>query len=57
MDYRKAYEELSKAFWKYDEAYNNAHVQLLMDICEIESKPYKGKPPLAFAPGANKETE
>lgn len=57
MDYRKAYEELSKAFWEYDAIYNDAHVQLLMKICEIESELHSGKPPLVLAPAAAKETE
>lgn len=49
-DYRKAYEELNKAFWEYDAIYNDAHVQLLMKICEIESELHSGKQPLVLAP-------
>lgn len=42
MDYRKAYEALSRALWQYDKSHNDAYVRLMLAVREIEDK--LGKP-------------
>lgn len=49
MDYRKAYEELSKALWKYDKALNDAYVNLMLSVREIDSKVGEPAPPISLA--------
>ena len=43
MDYRKAYEALSRALWQYDKTHNDAYVRLMLAVREIEEK--LGRPP------------
>ena len=38
MDYRSAYEALSKALWQYDKTLSNAHVRLMFAVSDIEQK-------------------
>ncbi|MDL2288171.1 hypothetical protein LJC32_02185 [Oscillospiraceae bacterium OttesenSCG-928-F05] len=46
MDYRTAYEHLSKAIWKYDKVHSDAWVTLMKEIQRIESTLDKGFPPI-----------
>ena len=38
MDYRWAYEALSKAVWQYEKTNNDAYVRLMLAVREIEEK-------------------
>ena len=36
MDYRKAYEEISKAVWRYAEEHDEAYVRLMLAVREVD---------------------
>lgn len=51
MDYRAAYEALSKALWKYDKTHNDAYIRLMLAVRDIERKLDKPpRVPLQFIP-------
>lgn len=55
MDYRTAYEALSKAVWQYDKTHNDAWVKLMLEVRRIEKNLNKTLPPISLA--GKKETE
>ena len=48
MDYRKAYEELSRALWNYDKTHNDACVRLMLAMREIDNKVGEGAPSVSL---------
>ena len=46
MDYRTAYEQLSKAIWKYDKTHGDAWVTLMREMQRIENNLYEDLPPI-----------
>ena len=49
MDYRTAYEQLSKAVWKYDKTHNDAWVKLMLEVQRIDNNLGKLLPPIKLA--------
>lgn len=55
IDYRIAYESLSKALWRYDEAVGKAHTDLMKEVNRIEQNLGKTFPPIKLAPTGEKD--
>lgn len=49
LDYRKAYEKLSKAVWKFEQTYNDAYVKLMLAMRDIDNEAGETDPPLVLA--------
>lgn len=55
MDYRAAYEALSKAIWAYDKAHENAYIIMMLKIRRIENNLDVNQPPIEFKKPPNNE--
>lgn len=50
MDYRTAYENVSKSLWKYAQEQEDAYVRLMLEIRRIENTIGTTLPPIHFIP-------
>lgn len=57
MDYRKAYEELSRALWEYDKTHNDAYVRLMLAMRAIEERIGEPVSPITLAEKRKQDQE